>query len=241
MICRLVKATAICVVFIVSAACSTTESLGPQTMQGAIEGEPLLDYRLRPGDQIEIKFFYHPELNESQRVGPDGKITLELIDEVLAAGLTTSQLDEVLTKEFSKYLKNISITVIIRAYSGLRIYVGGEVGSPGFVPLAGNMSVLQAIMVANGFRHSGKPESVILIRKGSDNRPVPMVVNLGPVIKGEQVENDIFVRPSDIIYVPKTFIATAGDFVDDYFRRVLFLDSFFSGIGWALGYKWLGD
>jgi polysaccharide export outer membrane protein len=224
---------------IMFAACSTTPSLGPQAMQGAMAGEPLADYHLRPGDEIEIKFFYHPDLNERLMIGPDGKISLQLIDEILAAGLTTSQLDELLTREYAKYLENYSINVLVREYSGLKVYVGGEVVRPGFVSLKGNLSILQSIFAAQGFKETAKPENVILIRKGPENRPLAMAIDLGPVISGEQMENDIYLMPADIVYVPKTWIAKAGKFVDQYMRKVLFLDSILHGVGYALGYQWI--
>ena len=226
---------------IVFAACSTTPSLGPQAMQGAMEAEPIADYRLRPGDEVQIKFFYHPDLNERLMIGPDGKISLQLIDQVLAAGLTASQLDEELTKEYAKYLENYDITVIVRKYSGLRVYVGGEVRSPRFVSLGGNMSVLQSIFAAQGFKETAKPENVIVVRKGPDNRPVAMVVDVGAVMSGERIENDIYLMPSDIVYVPKSFIAKAGDFVDQYLRKVLMVDSIIRGAGNALGYYWVRE
>jgi polysaccharide export outer membrane protein len=201
--------------------------------------EPISDYRLRPGDKIAIKFFYHPELDEAVMIGPDGKISLTLVDEVLAAGLTASQLDEVLTKEYEKYLENFSINVIVREYSGLRVYVSGEVGAGGFLSLRGNMTVLQAIFAKGGFQRTAKPENVILVRKGAGNKPVAMLIDLQPVLSGEQLENDIYLMPSDIVYVPKNWISKAGDFVDMYLRRVLMVDSVISGVGWALGYNWV--
>jgi polysaccharide export outer membrane protein len=223
------------------AACSTTRSSGPQAMQGAMGAEPIADYHLRPGDEIEIKFFYHPDLNETLMIGPDGKISLQLIDEVLAAGLTPSQLDEVLTKEYDKYLENFSISIIVREYSGLKVYVGGEVNTPTFVSLKGNMTVLQAIFAAQGFKETAKPENVIVMRKGPENRPVVMVVDLGSVMSGEQMENDIYLMPSDIVYVPKTFIAKAGKFVDQYLRKVIMADEIIRGAGHALGWFWVRE
>lgn len=228
-------------VVILLASCSTTESLGPQSMQGALAGEPLGDYRLRSGDELEVKFFNHPDLNERLLVGPDGKIGLPLVDEILVAGLTTSQLDELLTREYAKYLANVSLSVMVREYSGLRAFVGGEVAAPGFVSLKGNMSVLQAILVRQGFIRSSKPENVILLRKGPGNRPVAMVVDLGPVISGEQIENDVYLMPSDIVYVPKTSIAKAGEFVDLYMRKVLMFDSVIRGAGHALGFYFVRE
>lgn len=235
----LLKIGGLFVVLMTVIACSTTESsLGPQSMQGAMAGPPLADYRLRSGDKIDIRFFYHSDLNESVVVGPDGKISLQLIDEVLAAGLTTSQLDELLTEAYSKYLENYSISVIVREYSGLKVYVGGEVVQPGYYSLEGNMSALQSIFAAQGFKTTAKKENVILIRKGPDNRPMPMVIDLAAVMSGEHLENDVYLVASDIVYVPETWIAKAGTFVDQYLRRVLFVDSIVQGVGYYFGYQW---
>jgi protein involved in polysaccharide export with SLBB domain len=228
-------------ILILLSACATTPSSGPQAMQGAMAGEPLADYHLRCGDEIGIKFFYHPSLNERLMIGPDGKISLQLIDEILVAGLTTSQLDEVLTREYAKHLENYSISVVVRQYSGLKVYVGGEVSRPGFLALRGNMSVLQGIFSAGGFTHTAKHENVILVRKGPENKPLAMVIDLDPVISGEQLENDIYLMPSDIVYVPMTFIGKAGVFVDQYLRRMLFVDTLLQGVGYALGYKWVWE
>jgi protein involved in polysaccharide export with SLBB domain len=174
-------------------------------------------------------------------VGPDGKISLQLIDEVLAAGLTSFQLDEVLTNEYANHLKNFSISVIVREYSGLKVYVGGEVVQPGFLSLKGNMSVLQSIYASQGFKSSAKPENVVLLRKGSDNRPVARTIDLTPVLSGEHMENDVYLMPSDIVFVPKTWVAKAGLFTDQYLRKVLFFDTLISGAGWALGYQWVEE
>jgi protein involved in polysaccharide export with SLBB domain len=202
--------------------------------------EPLGDYRLRSGDVIQLRFYNHPELSEgSLKVGPDGKISLQLLDEVLVAGLTTFQVDELLSRDYERHLTNVNITVGVQKYSGLKAYVGGEVGSPGFVSLEGNMSVLQAVLARSGFMETAKTENVILLRKGPGNRPVAMVVDLEPVISGEQIENDIYLMPSDIVYVPKTSIAKAGDFVTQYMRRVFMLDSVIRGAGSALGWSFV--
>jgi protein involved in polysaccharide export with SLBB domain len=224
---------------LVLAGCSTTEPLGPQGMQGAMLGEPLGDYQLRQGDELQIKFFNNSDLNANVMIGPDGKISLQLVGEVLAAGLTSSQLDDVLTEEYLKYLQHVNINVVVREYAGLRVYVGGEVNSPGFYSLKTNMSVLNAILVAKGWKETAKMENVILVRKGPGNRPVAMAIDLKPVIAGEQIENDIYVMPSDIVYVPKTWVGKAGIFVRQWLRDVFFVDRILNGVGYALGYEWV--
>jgi len=236
-------------VLILCAACSTTQTSTefpqapefPQATEMRTAKEPVGDYLLLPGDKIEIKFFYHPNLQESIEIGPDGKISLQLIDDILAAGLTTSQLDEVLTQEYNRYLKNCNISVMVRDYSGNKVYVGGEVRNPRFVALKGNLSILQSVVEAGDFTKYAKPESVVLIRKGPGGKPLAMVVDLKPVIAGEHLENDAYLMASDIVYVPQTTVGKAGDFTDQVLRRVLFLQPFIGGVGTALGWKWVND
>jgi protein involved in polysaccharide export with SLBB domain len=234
-------------VLILCAACSTkqTSTESPQTMEFpqapeiSTSKEPVGDYLLLPGDTIEIKFFYHPQLNEKVNIGPDGKISLQLIDDIQAAGLSTSQLDEILTQEYDRYLKNYSISVMVREYSGFKVYVGGEVSHPGFLLLGGNMTIMQSIVAKGGHLRTAKTENVVLIRKGPGGKPVAMTVDLNPVIAGEHLENDLYLMPSDIVFVPKTWVAKAGDFTDLVLRKLLFFNNIMSGVGGALGYQWV--
>ena len=100
-------------IFCLITACSSNKAVEKSTEVPMTPVAPkLLPYSIQPGDQLDIKFFYNPELNETVFVRPDGKISLQLIDEVLAAGLTASQLDVVVTEQYAKYLENYSISVI---------------------------------------------------------------------------------------------------------------------------------
>lgn len=205
--------------FIALSACSTTEFTGPQAREIAMTGEDAGGYRVRPSDGIEIKFFSHPDLSDEVIVGPNGKVSLRTVDEILVAGLTTSQLDEVLTKEYLNHLKNVSLRVNVSKRSGQRVYVGGEVKKPGFYSLKDNMSVLDAILEAQGFKEKADPENVILLRKGQPKRRIAIPVNLKPVIAGEQIENDTYIMPYDIVCVNairrETFFTGGNKFVKE--------------------------
>ena len=83
------------------------------------------EYLIQSGDQLDIKFFYNPELNETVQVRPDGKISLQLIDEVQAAGLTPSRLDELITKKYTPELRKPEIAVILRTFSNRVGFRGG--------------------------------------------------------------------------------------------------------------------
>lgn len=174
------------------------------------------DYLIQPGDVLDIKFFYNTEINETVTVRPDGKISLQLVDDVPAAGLKPLQLDDLLTQKYSKELKNPLLTVIVRSFTGQQIYVGGEVIRQGLIDLTTAMTPFQAVLNAGGFKETAKPESSIVIRKGLDNRPVPIKINLK-----DASSVNFLLHPQDIVYVPKSAIAKLNKFVDQYIEGLL--------------------
>ena len=191
------------------------------------------EYHIQPGDKLDIKFFYNAELNETLPVRPDGKISLQLIDDVQAAGRTPSQLDEDLTWMYAQELRNPEITVIVRSFAGQRVYVGGEVLKPGIVVLTGSMTPLQAVFFAGGFRETASPSSAIIIRKGSDGELYPIRVDLDKEINGENEEEIIQLQPYDVVYVPKSFVAKANKFMRQYVQELLLFQGFYYDLNTA--------
>jgi polysaccharide biosynthesis/export protein len=171
------------------------------------------DYFLQPGDTLDIKFLYNPELNETVTIRPDSKISLQMIDETRAGGLTPAQLNEALTKAYSSQLKQPRITVIVKSFGGQRIYVGGQVNTPQVLTIVGKIDALQAIMNAGGLTKDAKLSSVMIISKDKDNRAVARKVNLNKILKGEPSTEDCTLRQFDIVYVPKTELANVDDFM----------------------------
>jgi polysaccharide export outer membrane protein len=190
------------------------------------------EYLIQLGDQLDIKFFYNPELNETVTVRPDGKISLQLVDEVQAAGLKPSQLDADLTGKYSHELKKPTVTVIVKSFEGQRIYVGGEVNRQGLIKFTGGMTPLQAVFDAGGFMETASPEDAIVIRKGPGSEPVPIALNLANALQGISNNADFSLQPNDVLYIPKTAIAKANKFVNQYIEN-LFL---FRGV--SLGFRW---
>jgi len=181
------------------------------------------EYVIEPGDQLDIKFFYNPKLNETITVRPDGKISLQLLDDVQAAGLTPTLLDAALTEKYAQELKKPAVTVMVRSFTGQRVYVDGEVNRPGLVNLTTGMTALQAVINAGGLRETAKPEAAIVIRKGPENQPVPMRVDLKEALYGKNRGATFQLHPYDIVHVPKTFIARANKFVNQYIEQLLLL------------------
>jgi len=179
------------------------------------------EYRIQVGDQLDVKFFYNSELNEQVTVRPDGRISLQLVHEIMVAGLTPSELTDLLTKKYAPELKKPEIAVIVRSFGAQKIYVDGEVTKPGMVPLMGFMTVLQAISQAGGMKDSARTSEVVIIRQGEDHNPIVARVNLDKAIDGTDMSQDITLSPFDIVFVPKTTIANVDVWVDQYVRKNL--------------------
>jgi polysaccharide export outer membrane protein len=191
-------------------------------------------YTIAPGDQLDIKFFFNPELNETIRVRPDGMISLQLIDEIQAAGLQPTELDQKLTDLYSRELRKPVLTVIVRSFTRQRIYVGGEVNTPGLIDLTGGLTVLQAVFQSAGFKESADPAETLVIRKGANDKPVPIRIDLSAVMDAGG-GSDFQLQPDDIVYVPKSAIANANKFIDQYIGGLLMFRGWSFGISQNLG------
>ena len=178
------------------------------------------DYYLQPGDNLDIKFFYNPELNENVTIRPDGKISLQMIEEVQAAGLTPAQLDDLLTTQYTTQLKQATLTVIIREFGGQRIYVGGEVNSPRVLEVVGRVNALQAIFNAGGFKDDAKLSSVMIVSRGPRNEALVKKVDIKKALKGNLSESDYLLKPFDMVYVPKTNLARADEFMKHIYNFI---------------------
>lgn len=190
------------------------------------------DYRISPGDVLDIKLFYNPELNETIMVRPDGRIALQLAGEIMAAGLTPEELRKALSDRYSKEINRPDITIIVRSFNMQRAYIDGEVARPGMLPLAGPVTVHQAVAAAGGFKESARRTDVIIIRRPLTGPPVPVKVNMEQVIEGDNAQ-DILLAPFDIVYVPRSAIAEVNKFVDLYLRRNIPVGAGV-GVGWTL-------
>jgi protein involved in polysaccharide export with SLBB domain len=168
---------------------------------------------------MDIKFFYNPELNEQVTVRPDGRISLQLAHEIMAAGLTPAELTDLLTRTYSSEVDKPEITVIVRSFSGQMVYVDGEVNKPGMLNMIAPMTVLQSLSQAGGVKDTAKRDEIVIIRQGLDNKPVVLLMNMEKVIDGTETSQDLTLMPFDIVYVPKSNIANVNIWVDQYIRK----------------------
>lgn len=184
---------------------------------------------LGPGDVIDVKFLYWPELNESQMVRPDGKISLQLVDDVQVTGLTPEKLDEHLTKIYEGKIKDPVITVIVRSLVNRRVYVAGEVKSPGLVPIRGSMTALEAVMSAGGFNESSADYSSVVVIQHAGDKRYAALVDLKSALENPE-SYQYYLGPNDIVYVPRTRIVKVNEWVSQHINQVV-PDT---GINWGI-------
>jgi polysaccharide export outer membrane protein len=175
---------------------------------------------LAAGDTVEVRFFYTPELNVTQTVRPDGKISLQLIGDVAVQGKTPAEVRQDLLARYASQLKAPDVAVIVQSFYQRRVYVGGEVLRPGVVQMPGSMMALDAIMEAGGFRlPQAEVKNVIVIRYRDDHR-YGYCLDLKAALRGGEIR-PFYLEPQDIVYVPQTRITDIGQWVDQYINNLL--------------------
>jgi protein involved in polysaccharide export with SLBB domain len=176
-------------------------------------------YRIQVNDVLDFLFFKAEELNQSRTVGPDGRVSLQLVGSVRVAGRTLDDITSELDQRYAAELVDPQVTVAVKDFSGLKVYVGGEVNQPGLQEYRGGLTTLQAVLAAGGFKDSASLKSVALIRQADDGTPIGTVVDLSRVLKKAEFDRDIALAPADIIFVPRSGIAKVNLWVDQWIRQ----------------------
>ncbi len=158
------------------------------------------DYVIGADDTIRISVWKEPDLNVALPVRPDGKISLPLLDDVSAAGLTPMQLAESIKEKLKKYIADPRVTVVVVAMNSRRIFVTGEVLHPGTMALLPNMTVLQALASA-GFTQFANVKKIYLLRNENGHQ-VKLPFNYKEVVKGNNPGQNIMLKPGDTLVVP---------------------------------------
>src|SRR5437016_1400264 len=157
------------------------------------------DYVIGANDDLHVSVWKEPDLTATLPVRPDGKISLPLLNDVQAAGLTPMQLAASLTEKLKKYLADPRVTVVVTQMNSKRIYVLGEVGHTGAMPLLPDMTVLQALASA-GFSQFANTKKIYILRtENGKQQKIPF--NYNEVVKGEAIAQNILLKPGDTIVV----------------------------------------
>lgn len=159
------------------------------------------DYVIGPDDVLTIVFWREQDLSSEVVVRPDGKISLPLLNDTQASGLTPEQLRASLTKAADRYVEDPAVTVVVKAINSRKVFITGQVGKPGPYALSSPTTVLQLIAMAGGVLEYAKDERIVVMRTES-GRTVSHKFNYNQVSQGKNLQQNIELKPGDTIVVP---------------------------------------
>jgi polysaccharide export outer membrane protein len=159
-------------------------------------------YVIGAEDVLAINVWKEQELSRQVPVRPDGMISLPLLGDIKATGLTPLQLQDQLTNDPKKYISDPQVTVIVSQVNSLAFNVVGEVLKPGYYPLTRRMTVLDAIAMAGGFRDFAKVKKIYVLRTEADGKQVRLPFNYKNVVKGKNASQNIELQPRDTLVIP---------------------------------------
>ena len=186
------------------------------------EMEP--EYVLYPGDEIEIATPTASELTRTQRIGPDGRISLPLVGQIMAADRTIAEVERDASDAFASQLRRPVVEITLKTAGPIRVWVAGEVRTPGVVEMNGDLDAYQAVIQAGGFLPTARQQEVALIRRGPGGVRMMRAVDLRPR-RGEVVA----LRRGDIIFVPRSTLGEVANFI------TLFRNALPVGFSYAIG------
>lgn len=160
------------------------------------------DYVIGPEDMLTINVWKEPEISRSVPVRPDGKISLPLLGDLTASGLTTVELRENITGKLKQYVSNPEVIVIVQEVKSRSFNIVGKVGRSGSYTLGKPMTVLDAIAGAGGFLDFAKRDKIYVLRPGANGSPRMLRFNYNLVIKGRRLDQNVNVQSGDTIVVP---------------------------------------
>src|SRR5260370_15761302 len=159
-------------------------------------------YVIGENDVLDIDVWKEKEISRAIPVRPDGKISLPLIGEIQASGMTPLQLQDDIARSRKAFLANPEVTVIVTDPRSHHFNVVGQVAKPGTYPLTESMTGLDAIPSTGGFRDFAKQTKIYVLRPMPDGTRVRLPFNYKDAIKGKNLQNNVTLKPGDIIVVP---------------------------------------
>jgi polysaccharide export outer membrane protein len=158
------------------------------------------EYVIGPGDVLQISVWKNESLSRVVPVRPDGKISMPLLHDIQAAGLTAMQLRDKIARALAEFLPNPEVAVSVTEVRSMRVSVLGEVMRPGVLELRGTTTILEAIAMAGGFRDFASPSKIMVIRTDANGRTEKIRFNYNRAVGGD--EHNLVLKPGDVVVVP---------------------------------------
>lgn len=201
---------------------AVSPGLAAEASPASLEAAGTPGYRVGRGDELNFRFFYTPELNTVATVRGDGLVSLPLIGDLQVDGLSTQALAAKVEAALAGRVKRPQVTINVQGGTGSqRVFVGGEVARPGAQPLLGPLTVLQAVMAAEGLKDTAQAREVLVLRPQGQGEPSLIKVDLAGLMSGKEGARDVLLAPQDVVLVPRSGIANLNVWVDQYLRRNL--------------------
>ena len=184
-------------------AATSTPSAMPSAAVAPVGGFPLSgEYIIGPEDMLQITVWKNDTLSRVLPVRPDGKISLPLLHDIQAAGLTPMQLRDKIANALSEFMPNPEVAVTVSDVRSYRVSVLGEVQKPGQLQLKADTTVLEAIALAGGFRDFASPGKITILRKDSKGATQKIPFNYNRVVKNNRSEDNVILKSGDVVVVP---------------------------------------
>ncbi len=221
-IARLLAIGGLLLASLVVAAC-TPKAPNIASAEASRGGVPVTDeHTLAPGDEFEIRFPFYLDLNDRVIVGPDGRLSLQLINSVMIGGLTISQATKLLNERYGAVIRNPQLSVTMRAYAPQAVFVDGWVANPGIVRSDVPLTVSRALAQAGGAKSGAQTDNILLLRRSADGKVFYYQVALGNYAGAGGDAQDPLLKSYDVVYVPQTAFATASDILANYIKNIPF-------------------
>jgi len=159
-------------------------------------------YVIGIGDALDINVWKEGELSKQVGIRPDGMITLPLVGDIKAVGLTPNQLQEQITASLAKVLSDPQVTVIVLSVNSLSYNIMGNVLKPGYYPLNHPVTILDALALSGGFRDFAKEKKIYILRAAPNGKQQKLYFNYKDVIRGRNMAQNILLQPKDTLVVP---------------------------------------
>jgi polysaccharide export outer membrane protein len=170
------------------------------TSSAGAEPEPG-GYEIGLGDVLQVFVWKEPDLSRDVTVRPDGNVSVPLLGEVKAAGRSPADVSRELQERLARFIAAPVVTVTLAQANSARFFVIGQVAAAGAFPLTGRVTVLQGLALAGGFREFAKTDRILILRQGS-GQPTAISINYKRFEVGEELSNNIPLKPGDTIVVP---------------------------------------
>lgn len=159
-------------------------------------------FTIGPEDVLGVLFWRDQEMSADVTVRPDGMITLPLLRDIKAAGLTPDELADRIQEAAREFVTDASVTVVVRQMNSRKVFITGEVARPGSYPLASSMTVMQLIAIAGGVTEFAEAKSISIMRLDAGQTKT-FKFNYKDVAKGKKREQNLVLKPGDTVVVPE--------------------------------------